>query len=766
MPTTPAKPLSPAELAKLEHAFATEPAGDAYKPLAEAYLAMGRFMEAMVVCKKGVKAHPQAVEPRLLLSRVYSDQGKDKKAIEELNAALAVAPTDKKLLRALAHLQLKGGEREAGAANLLKAYELDPQDADTAELFSEHEIDFPRPAAPARAQSMASKAPLRQVQPGSEGVPVRSEAVSGPPVRARRNGGRAAQGYVPPPSPPPMLEESDPHAATAAAASAHKARHSRIFIMLLLALPIVVGGYFLIGQWRSKRRNEFNRQLISAREQLKRDNWDSYKRARASATRALEINPDSTEAHAYMAYAYAIEWGEHGGGDAARKEAERHLERALKGGGEDSSLLISAEALIKTYGGRGAAAQNELQEKIRALDAEKKRSSQLYLTLGIIQMSGGDLDRARENLEQAQQLAASDPRIYAALGNVNRRLGLDSQASKYFDSALRYEKDHPESLLGKSLILTAQSDYELYPRAAKMLQKLLDADPPPSPRQLAMAHLVRSLLISQVSSALPLLRPDIQKPLSEGTSVPIDRARAQAEVLRSEEAGFALDRQNPELHLIKGERLLAEGNVEGATAEMRMAVRMDPSRAQFHVELARALMKRPGGEREARDAILSALKGAPDSPRLLVLLGDAHRKMGSIDEAIAAYEKSIAAAGAKNPDAKTALGAIYRERKDFAKAQELLDKAAQESLGQASKLAAAKIELAQLLEAKNERSKAEEVYAQALTVAPDYAPAYFFYARALAASGKDVKARATAQEYLKRDPKGEYAADAQRLLGQ
>ncbi|HCF62107.1 MAG TPA: hypothetical protein DFS52_29455, partial [Myxococcales bacterium] len=56
---------SPSELAQLEHAFATEPASDAYRPLTEAYLAMGRFMEAMVVCKKGVKAYSDEASARV-----------------------------------------------------------------------------------------------------------------------------------------------------------------------------------------------------------------------------------------------------------------------------------------------------------------------------------------------------------------------------------------------------------------------------------------------------------------------------------------------------------------------------------------------------------------------------------------------------------------------------------------------------------------------------------------------------------------------------
>src|SRR4051812_34177913 len=142
------KTLSPAELAKLEHAFATDPASESYKPLAEAYLAMGRFMEAMVVCKKGVKAHPDRPDPRVLLARVYADQGKDKKALEELAGALTVAPNDKVALRLTGSLQIKTGEQQTGQQNLLKAYEQDPNDSDTLQALSQHNIAFAKPTPP------------------------------------------------------------------------------------------------------------------------------------------------------------------------------------------------------------------------------------------------------------------------------------------------------------------------------------------------------------------------------------------------------------------------------------------------------------------------------------------------------------------------------------------------------------------------------------------------------------------------------------------
>src|SRR5512134_3307510 len=106
----PTQRISAAELASLEHAFAADPTSDAYRPLAEAYLALGRFMEAMVVCKKGVKAHPEDPSPRVLLARVYADQGKDRKALEELQAVLQTWPAFGSANRMAGALHLRLGE--------------------------------------------------------------------------------------------------------------------------------------------------------------------------------------------------------------------------------------------------------------------------------------------------------------------------------------------------------------------------------------------------------------------------------------------------------------------------------------------------------------------------------------------------------------------------------------------------------------------------------------------------------------------------------
>jgi cellulose synthase operon protein C len=784
MSTSPSKTtLSPTELAKLEHSFASDPSSDAYKPLAEAYLDLGRFMEAMVVCKKGVKAHPNAADPRLLLARVYAAQNKDKKALEEVTGALQVQPEDKAALRMAGVLQLKTGEGDAGRANLLKAYQADPGDPETVTLLQQYKVEIPRPAAPAPVVApVAAPPPAAPEAPAASTVPVaaplpaepRSQPaaaagrISAPSQQAARTVSAPQPAATGPRRPRVVVEEVDDDEddePSSRRKGAPKGKGSKILsLVLLILIPLFAGGYGWYSAQAKKRGRELKKNLDVATEQLKHDSFASYKKACEAADLALEVDPDSTAAHGYLAYAYAIRWGEHGGGDDARRQAEEHLAAAQKGK-DLSSHLIAAQALIKTYSGDGKGALAALETQVKELNDQNKASSLLYLTLGLIQMNAGDLERARDSLERAQVLSPDDPRVYAGLGAVYRRLGQDNNAWKNYDFALRYEKDHPESLLGRSLLMLEQ-DEPNFAVASRDIKKLLEAEPPPSPRQLATAQLARSLLIARVALAMPTLKPDLQQKLSEATGVPVDPAKAKAELVKAEDTGFTLDKQNPELNLIKGRRLLAEGNYDAAAEEIRKAIRVDGSRAQFHVELAKALMGKPGGEKEASEALVTALKTMGDSPKLVVMLGNAYRRQGKLDDALAQYLRAVKDPKAKNPEARLAMGAIYRERSEWDKAKEQLEKAVQEFFGQPDRVSMALTELGRVYQGKGDAVKADDAFQRSLSSYEDYSPTYYFYAAFLAKDPKQTgKVRTLAQEYVRREPKGEYLADAQRLAG-
>jgi cellulose synthase operon protein C len=788
MPPSPQKPLSPAELAKLEHAFATDPQSEAYRPLAEAYLGMGRFMEAMVVCKKGVKAHPNAPDPRVLLARVYAEQGKEKKALEELAGALQVAPKDKAALRLTGALQMKGGEAEPGKSNLLKAYELDPNDADTLDLLKQHGVALPAkeaPPPPVIQQPVVAAPP-----PSSNGASARSAPTngsSGPPVltpAAAQPHAPAAAHHAPEPvaakpkrpkTAPPKRPAYSPDEGQSGTFEVSRYREkkggSAQLTVALLVVAVVGGGGFAI--WRNiraKANKEANAHLRAAAAELKHDSFDSYKKAITEAEGALEARDDSVAAHGILAYAHAIRWGEHGGGDEERKGAEEHLAAGLKTG-DRSVWLYAAEALIPYYSGNSKEGLKKLAERIEQTGG---RSAQLYLTQAIIQMNDGDLDGARESVEKAQQIQQDDARIYSTFGTLNRRRGLDREAMQNYDTATRFEKNHADSMLGTATLVLDQDNPAMgYVSAAKILKNVTESQPPASPRQQALALVLKSLLISRVSNDLPLYTDaNFQKQLEDGTGVGRDKDKNKAAALQAETAGFNLDKSNPELLLIKGKRLFFEGNLDGAAAEMRKAIEMNTARVHFHIELAKVLMAKEGGEKDAEAALRKALTAVPDNPKLRTLLGQVLYKQKRMDDAISELEKALKPAresGSKqrNPDGFYGLGRIYDEKKDVAKAIDAYTMCASQAFSNATLGSRCSDAAAMLLDAKGDKGAARGNFEKALNSDSENDAAICHYVKFLqrGADAKDKdRIKELAKKYVEVAPRGECVGDMRAAM--
>jgi tetratricopeptide (TPR) repeat protein len=537
-----------------------------------------------------------------------------------------------------------------------------------------------------------------------------------------------------------------------------KKGHATRFVATAAVLILGLVSWYGWGQWKAARDNRFKKNLKEVSDQLRHDSFASYKKATDAASAALEVEPGSAQAHGYLAYAYAIRWGEHGDGDDAHRFADEHL-AAVRRSGEPDKYADAAEALLATYAGKGTQALGTLESKVKALDEKGQPSALLYLTQGIIQMNVGDLERAKDSLEKAQALAPSDPRVYSALGTLYRRRGDARTADQSYGFALRYERDHPESLLGRALLSLESDNASGYPSAAGQLKKLLDVDPPPSPRQLATAHLARALLVSRVTAAASGLQPVDAKKLSEATGVPLDRAGAAALTAKEDEEGFALDRSNPELHLLRGKRLMVEGQTDAAIREMREAVKTDPSRAQAYVDLAQALIQKPDGARDAQEALTTAIPTMDAGQRPTKgTLDQVYARQGRLDGAAARYARPRRPE-AKNPDARLQLGVVYRERKDYPKAVEQLTRASQEFIGQGGRISETLTELGRAYEAQGDRARAEESYRRALDTDPTNADAYFFYARFLSADRRSrEKARMASLKYLELEPRGEHAA--------
>ncbi len=780
----PQKTLSPAELAKLEHAFATDPSSEAYRPLAEAYLGMGRFMEAMVVCKKGVKAHPNNADPRVLLARVYADQGKEKKALEELAGALQVAPKDKAALRLTGALQIKSGEGEPGKANLLKAYELDPNDPDTLELFKQHGVPVPVKEAPppppppvqaptngangtngaSGAQAQGQKRPPT-VPPGTLQTPgpqVVGQPAQGQPQQ-RRPQTQRRPAYVPPEESQSSISEISE---LPARRRGKKGGSPTLTIGILILALAGGGGFAFWKKWDSERKAKAGKALKAAASELKHDSYDSYKKAIENADEALAAVAESVQAHGMLAYAHAIRWGEHGGGDEDRKAAEEHLALGLKTG-DRSVWLYAAEGLIPFYAGNSKEALEKLAKRIEETNG---RSAQLYLTQGIIMMNDGNLDGAREAIEKAQQLNQDDARVYAALGNLNRRRGLDRDALQNFDTAKRFERNHVDSILGTAtLVLDQPEPAGGYISQAAAIKGVIEANPPASPRQQALAYMLKSLLISRAASDIPQYAdPEFQKKLYDGTGVPKDKDKARADALTAENQAFSLDKNDPELSLIKGKRLFFEGRIDDSAAEIRKAIAANGTRVHYRIEIGKVLMAKEGGEKDAEAELRKSLTAFPDNLKLMTMLGSVVYKQKRFDDAISVLDKATQAARQpeskqRTPEAFYMLCKIYKEeKKNIEKAIENCILAGQQSFANAQTASRIYDELAAMFDGKGDKGAARGNWEKSINADAENPAAICHFVRFLRKGGdaKDgERIKDLAKKYLEVEPKGECAGE-------
>ncbi|HEY6100034.1 MAG TPA: tetratricopeptide repeat protein [Anaeromyxobacter sp.] len=744
MPVTSKQP-TPAELSGLEHAFAADPGSDAYRPLTEAYLAMGRFMEAMVVCKKGVKAHPDDPAAKVLLAKVYAEQGKDRKALEELQAVLAAYPTFAAANRMAGVLHIRLGEREPGEAALRRAAEAAPDDPEVREALQKHGVAVVRkPAAggPPVAPRVAPRVPGAPPAPSAAQDPtgitgeirIDEEAPAPTPVPAKRTRN---------------VEYAEELAAkyatrefTLSTPAGKRARPSKkgtiattagLFAVLVAAL----GGFWLLNKSRAETVREIDRLLKEALPLIDKDVPAAYAEAAARCRTILERDEKSIAGHAFLAYVDAILAGEHGGGDEAKSEAVRHVEAARKLG-QRHSHLVAAEAYLRLYGGDAAGAKETLKAVVEG--EEGVQSPFLFGVLGAVHLREGDLDAARDVLAKAQKASPGDVRVAWLLAEQYRRRGegYELQAAGFYDYALRIQKEHLSSILGKAIVLLDRGQVD---EAGKAAELVLSPQSGASRPQQALAYAIRGGVLAAQGKA--------------------QDAKA------AEEQASRLDPTNADIPHRVAVRKLREGDAAGAVEAMQRAVTLDPRRVSLYADLVRALLGKEGGAKQAIDTVKKAQARLGEHPRLALVLGDAYRAAGDADLARGQYEKAIQL-GRPFPDARVALARLHRAKNNIPGALVELTQAIDEyGQGGAGGAAAAYVEMAEAERARGATPAAlKGLYVKALEKDPASCDALWGAAKIeidQGSIGDDGRKRLDA--YARLCPRGPHAVEAAKLSG-
>lgn len=744
----PSKPLTPSELAALEHAFASDPASEAYRPLTEAYLAAGRFMEAMVVCKKGVKAHPDDPAARVLLARIYAEQGKDRKALDELQGILAAYPGFAAANRMAGVLHMRLGEKEQGEAALRRAAESAPEDPEVREALAKYGVAAAPPPPPAARPAAGGPPVAPRVAPRPAGAP----AAPPPQDRTGITGEIRIDEDVPVPTPVPSRRTRDVKYAEALAEkyatreftlstpAGRKARASKkgtvvTTIALFVVLAAALGGWALFNQSRKDRIRTIDRLLKETLPLVEKDAFAAYVEAAGKCEEILDADGTSIAGHAYLAYVDALRAGEHGEGDEVKAEALAHVEAARKLG-QRHSHLVAAEAYLKLHGGDPEGARKTVEDVLGG--DEGVQSPFLLGVLGAIHVREGDLDAARDVLGRAQKASPGDVRVAWLLAEQFRRrgVGYELQASGFYDYALRIQKDHLASILGKAFVLLDRGQAEEALRAA---EAALSPQAGASRPQQALAHALRG-----------------------GALAAQGKAKEAAE---AEEQAAKLDPSSADIPYLVGLRKLREGDGAGAVDALKRAHDLDPRRISVVADLVQALLPREGGPKQAIELVKRTIARLGEKPRLALVLGDAYLALGDEDLARGQYEKSIQL-GKTFPDARVAIARMHRAKGNIPGALVELTQAIDEyGQGGAGGAAAAYVAMADAERARGAKPEVlRGLYLKALERDPASCEALWGASKIEADAGRlgeDGKGRL--QAYVRLCPRAPNVAEAARL---
>ena len=749
--------LTMADIHDLELGFAKNPTLDACLPLCDAYLQAKRFMEAMVVCKKGIKsAQPSDVRGRVMLARIYLEQGKPPKAEAELAPLLVEFPSSAPALELMGRILAEQGRAAEALPLLQRALLAEPGLASAAALLAKlggHAAAPPAAAAAAAAapavghSSTAVRTPAvgPSLAPHAASAPhpaptAPAAAVAHPaPVAAARPLEHVSDFFAPETlgfsSDSAEIETAGPGRLTILGfvpKSTGSLRNTVLFFFVLLAAAGATLAYMFV---KAQDKQQIGSLYQKVRDALDEDRYPRYREVLELGEKILKVNATHTLALSAMAYANAVMALDHAE-VAGLAQAQALLVRADKGS-EENEFRVAARAIVaylsKDYD-RGLADLKGIMDK--------GGSSALVELEAVRLMEAAHAEEKEVKIHMARlaQQTVSQARPFIFLGWHNYRDDDWNKASKYFDSAVQNVKDHPVGLIGRSLVTLDQGiGLEQKQKDVEKDLKGIFALPPIelSPPLKALAHFARSQLL-----------------------------RWQGKTAAADEdfrAATAADPTNPMFFYRRGVAELRLGEYTAAIEQLRKATSMEINNVAYIKRLADAQIRGKHFS-EARTAIERGLQLAPKDTELRLLSGNLWAEQHDVSRAIQAYRQLTLDDGAE-PFSRSQLAIAVALRESGARPAAL--KQVEDFLGQMPEAASADVqarlfcEMGQNYEGLKQKAKALEAYAQGIEKYRFYSGCHFFMCRLM---GRGAAATAACKTYLTLDPRGKYAAEANQRV--
>ena len=120
-----------AVIRRYEERLANDPSSLAFAPLADAYRKAGRTQDAIRLCEEGLTRFPHYATARLILAKTLLDEGRLDRAQGELETIVTAGARDAEAHRLLGEIHRKAGHLDAALEQLEQAARLDPSDRES-----------------------------------------------------------------------------------------------------------------------------------------------------------------------------------------------------------------------------------------------------------------------------------------------------------------------------------------------------------------------------------------------------------------------------------------------------------------------------------------------------------------------------------------------------------------------------------------------------------------------------------------------------------
>jgi tetratricopeptide (TPR) repeat protein len=382
---------------KLEADFNADPSNFVF--LARAYMERKLAIQAIEVCKKGLKTNPGTPDGFLALGMAYYHNYDDRRAVIALKRALRATPDSSVAHRTLGEIFLDRGQEQKAIAELMQAFEAEPRDPHTRALL----------------QSMEEKVPQSaDGLPDVYWVPRQSSIAREPPK--------------------PFW---------------HTVAQVSVVAVLVVAFLIWYNHYVEI-------RVKVSDHVKAATRAIPADNYDDLLKAEKELDAALALKATDEKAVVTQARVLSLLWQQHDHQDrlAKLKEFQQWMEEEEL----PNSERFAVKALLDLSEGKAADAVKFLTETIeRGMDKQDIfLNATIFGVRARANLALGNIKEAREDYSRAARFSGDSPRYQAAFANVYLREGQLPRAIRYFRQAKKKNPSHVFSNLRLAYSLIQQ----------------------------------------------------------------------------------------------------------------------------------------------------------------------------------------------------------------------------------------------------------------------------------------------------------------------